>query len=447
MSYLLRGSVTVTNEVEVKNDLNNPLRVTIENGPTSPALVEITNPSEFSGNVVASFAQGATDAFGRLRVSNPFTLFESQHRYVENDKWDTSTTSGGSKSLDANASLVNMNVNTASGAQVIRETKRVMPYQPGKSLLIYSTFTMNSPKTNLRQRVGYFTTGNGIYFEVVDNTVNFVLRSTSSGVLSETRVSQASWSVDKLNGNGPSGITLTNFSYSLILFIDIEWLGVGDVRIGFVLNGSYVHCHTFEHTPAGVSPITGTYMTTACLPLRYEITNTGVTASSSTLKQICSSVISEAGYEGFTRRYNVTMDTTPRRLTTSDTYYPILSIRMASTRLDSIIVPSNISALVLSNQIAVYRILLNATLTSPSWVTHYNGNVEYDISATGYTGGTDIIGGYVQSQGLLTVSSVNDFNFQLGRTIAGVSDVLTLVMASNSSNVDVLADLSWFEII
>ena len=29
----------------------------------------------------------ATDAFGRLRVSNPFTIFDSQNRYKENNEF------------------------------------------------------------------------------------------------------------------------------------------------------------------------------------------------------------------------------------------------------------------------------------------------------------------------------------------------------------------------
>ncbi len=99
----------------------------------------------------------ATDAFGRIRTSNPLTLFDSQHRYVDNNLWATSNTAGTTYAFANNQSLINMNVGTGSGQQVIRETKKVFAYQPGKSLLLMNTFVFNEAKPNLRQRIGYLT--------------------------------------------------------------------------------------------------------------------------------------------------------------------------------------------------------------------------------------------------------------------------------------------------
>lgn len=410
--------------------------------PTGTYTVTGTTASIFS------FAQGNVDAFGRLRISQPFTIFDSQHRYQDNGKWSTSTVSGGSTSYDINQSLINMNVNTSSGAQVIRETYRVMPYQPGKSLLVLMTFTMNSSKTNLQQRVGYFGVNNGIYFEIDDSDINFVLRYNTTGVVRETRVTRGFWNYDNLDGNGPSKINVSDFSKSMILWMDIEWLGVGDVRVGFIINGIFIPCHVFSHSPSSIlTSITGTYMTTACLPARYEITNKGITASSSTLKQICTSVVSEGGYEGFIKKYNVDLDSSPLKLVSAGTTYPVMSIRLNSSRLDAIVVPAELSILVASNQTVQYRIYFNSTLTGASWTTHSNGNVDYDTSATVLSGGTNVIGGYINSNGIANISNVNNFNFQLGRSLAGVSDVITIAMAAQAPNVDVLADFSWYEII
>lgn len=417
---------------------------------TNPFPVTYVTSGGGSNTLPVTFATGSTDAFGRLRVSSPFTIFDSQHRYQINDKWNYVTSGGAATVYDTNGSLVNLNTNLSSGSQVVGETKRVMPYQPGKSLLIYSTFTMTNVQANQRQRVGYFGAQNGIYFEMDGTTANFVLRTYVSGSVNEIRVPKGSWNVDNLNGTGPSGYNLSNFSNSLIFFIDIEWLGVGDVRVGFVLNGVYVNCHTFKHTPVGGSPIYGTYMTTACLPLRYEITNTGTVTASGNLKQICNSVVSEGGYEGFSRRYNADLGTTERNLPDANILYPIISIRLASGRLDSIIVPSNFNAIVTSNQDVLFRIVLNPTLISgTSWVTHYNGNVQYDTSSLGIVSGTgtNVVGGYVNKAGSLDITTINEFNFQLGRTINGVSDVFTVAMAPTSANTKILADLSWFEIV
>jgi hypothetical protein len=449
-AYVNSGEIHVmSGVVNVASGLTQIMNSGAVVSPTNPLPVSINSGSIGGNGIPVTFAGGATDAFGRLRVSNPFTLFDSQHRYQINDKWDYVTSGGGSTSYDLYGSLVNINTSLASGAQVVCETKRVMPYQPGKSLLIYSTFNMCSGQAGQRQRCGYFGAENGIYFEMNGTTPTFVLRTNISGSVTEERVAKGSWNVDNLNGTGPSGYTLNDFSSSMILFIDIEWLGVGDVRVGFVLNGQYVNCHTFKHTPVSTSPISGTYMTTACLPIRYEITNTTAVTRSGNLKQICNSVISEAGYEGFSRRYNVDLGTTPKNLTNADVLYPIMSIRLASGRLDSIIVPSNLNAIVTSNQNIQYRIVLNPTLTGASWTTHYNGNVQYDISATSIASGsgTNIIGGYLNQQGILDITNINEFNFQLGRTINGVPDIFTVAMAATTANTKVLADLSWFEII
>lgn len=391
----------------------------------------------------------AIDAFARLKVSTPFTIFDSQHRYQENDKWDTLTTSGGSIEFKPDESVVNLDLTTASGAKVYRETKRVFAYQPGKSLLVLSTFVFAAKKANLRQRVGYFGTQNGIYLEQNGNDVYLVLRTYVNGSVDDTtyKVSQANWNGDKFNGTGPSGRTL-DLTKANILVIDIEWLGVGDVRVGFFVDGRPVIAHTFHNDNRNAT----TYMTTATLPMRMEIENLAATASASTAKQICNSVMSEAGFEGFSRRYNIAADIgSPRTLTTAGTFYPVISLRLKSTRLDSVIVPSNISALVLTNNTAQYRIILNPTFggTAVSWSDHYNGTVQYSIhdSGTTYTGGTDIIGGYINTSGLLTIGDVNNFNFQLGRTQGGVSDIITIAMTGKSNNTDVAVDFSWFEII
>lgn len=408
--------------VQVKNYKGTPLSVTTDPGydnkPTS------------------------LDAFGRLRTSTPYTLFDSQHRYQENDKWSTSLSGSGTTAYQINESAVNLAVTTASGDKVVRESKRVFPYQPGKSLLIMSTFVMAAPKTNLRQRVGYFSTQNGVFLEQSGTQLYLVLRSYVTGAVVETRVAQNDWNVDTFNGSGASGRTL-DVTKSQILWADIEWLGVGDVRIGFNVDGILRTAHVFHND----NEKTTTYMTTAILPLRYEIENTGTTATASTMKQICSTVASEGGYEGLSKRYSIDLGSTAKTLVVASTSYPILSIRLNSSRLDSVIVPSNINGIVVSNTDVQYQIILNPTLTGASWTTHYNGNVDYDTSATATTSGTPIVSGYIKSDGQIDLAGLNDFNFQLGRTLAGVSDVLSLVMTPTQNNTKILAGLSWYEVV
>jgi hypothetical protein len=406
-------------------------------------------------NDLVGFKGTAVDAFNRLKVSNPFTLFDSQQRYQVSDKWDYRGATGGTYSHNITESTVSLTSGLTVGSKIYSETKKVFPYQPGKSLTIINTFAMSQPKNGLRQRVGYFgvtggftgaTPYNGVYLQQDGLTLSLCLASAS---LNTTQtVPQSNWNGDPFNGSGPSGVTL-DVTKGNIFWMDVEWLGVGDVRTGFFIDGKPIVAHTFYNTNKNST----TYMTTACLPLRYEIENTTGQTGSSTLRQICSTILSEAGYEGFSRRYNVTHSgTTPHTLTTAGTQYPLVAIRLAPDRLDSIIVPSNISVAIepgTNNKplVVQYRILLNPTLTGNTWATHFNGNVQYNITATGVTGGTDIIGGYISSSGTLDVSSVNDFNFQLGRTQLGVSDTFVLVLVPTENGTEGYTDLSWFEII
>ena len=375
-------------------------------------------------NDKVGFVDNTVDAFNRLKTSAPFTLFDSQHRYQPNDKWDTFGVTGGTMAYVLNESAINLIAGTTVGSKLSRETKRVFAYQPGKSLLVLSTFAMNTPKDGVMQRIGYFgitggaTAGvpyNGIYLEQDGLTLSMVMQSASLNTT--TRVNRNNWNGDVFDGTGASGRNL-DVTKANIFWMDIEWLGVGDVRTGFFVDGKPVIAHTFHNDNVNST----TYMTTACLPIRYEIQNTKAQASSSTMKQICSSVVSEGGYEGFSRRFNVTKNGSAlTTLTTAGVQYPMIALRIPQNRLDAVIIPSNISAVVEPGtnnkpQTVQYRILLNPTLTDGGFTAHYNGNVEYNTGATSVTGGTDIIGGYLSSSGSFSLSNINDFNFQLGRT-------------------------------
>lgn len=388
----------------------------VNSGPTNPSYVQFTDT--------------AYDAFGRLRVSEPYTLFDSQNRYFADNQFDTSTATGGSTTFLSNEATVRMDVTTSSGSEVVRQTYRSFPYQPGKSLLTLETFTMNAAKTNLRQRVGFFNTQNGLFFQQNDSTLSFVLRSNSlptPGTPSDIRtVTQANWNGDKLDGTGPSGVTL-DVTKTQILFFDFEWLGVGRVRCGFFQDGQFIVCHTFDNENVQSS----VYMTTAILPLRYEITNTGTTASNSSMKQICSTVISEGGYaqtsvEHVARMVNLSAS---NYLTT--TFKPLVSIRLASTALGAVVLPVNLNFLPSTADNFEIALIKNGTLTSASYTAvPSDSNVEYDISATAISGGTTLYNEWATGKtGRSIISSGTGYQWdlQLGASLAGVSDVLTLV--------------------
>jgi hypothetical protein len=404
-----------------------------------------------SGQVTYIQAGGtAADAFGRLRTVTPFTLFDSSHRYKDNGLWTTSTGVGGTTSFDANAGLVTMNVTTTSGSEIIRETTRCFSYQPGKSLLNLSTFVMNAAKTGLRQRVGYYGASNGMYLELDGTTLSFVERSSSTGSLVETRVAKANWNIDPMDGTGPSGYTL-DITKAQILWKDIEWLGLGTVRLGFVINGEFIHCHSFHHA----NLIASTYITTASLPLRYEITNTAATASNSTLKQVCSTVISEGGYElrGLQQAVGTPINT-PYSLSVSGTYYPIASMRLKSANLDAIVVPTAVAIMSSGgNSNYSWRLVASATTSGGTWTSAgTNSAVEYNLSGTSSSGGRVAAQGYFsaanQSTNVVDILREALFKFQLERDglTSTPYEFSVLVAANSSTGSAVLAALDWEEV-
>jgi hypothetical protein len=398
-------------------------------------MITVYPPLGSSGNtpVNVAFPSTGVDAFGRLRVGLPYTLFDSQQRYETDDQFDTSTASGGSTTYLPNESTLRLDISTTSGSSVVRQTYRVFPYQPGKSLLVMATFTMAAGKTNLQQRVGYFNESNGIFLQQKDSVNSFILRSFTSGAVDDSRiVIQSTWNGDKLDGTGPSGVTL-DLTKTQIFWCDMEWLGVGNVRCGFIINGQFIVCHTFQNSNFQ----TAVYMTTAILPVRYEITNTGTTASVSSMKQICSTVLSEGGYEEYSIGHVARRSALLSNIAL--TFKPIVSIRMPTTRLGSVILPARVQVLPTTSQSYEVQLVKNATLTGASFTTMpTTNNVEYDVTATAVTGGTVVQTDYVTSSGSGGVQALTDpsgYNWalQLGSTIAGVSDVFTLQIKTVAS--------------
>lgn len=390
------------------------------------------------------FSATSLDAFGRLRVANPYTLFDSQNRYQKDPQFSESLTGSATATYVANESSVDMATTTASGDKAIRQTYRVFPYQPGKSLMVLATFVMGAGKTGLRQRVGYFNADNGVFFQLNGTTKSFVLRTNTSGTPSDTRtVDQADWNGDKLDGTGESGLTL-DITKAQILYMDFEWLGVGSVRCGFVINGQFIVCHTFNNA----NEIDKVYMQTAILPIRYEIENTAGTASSSTLTQICSSVISEGGYDQKSAQSWVRRDTEVTGINTA--FHPLISIKLANN--GAVVLPSTFSFLPTSSDAFEVALIKNATLTSASYNTTDFLNVDYDISATAMNAnaGTIVQTVYVAASNQATATINQDvgynFNLQLGSTIGGTSDVFTLAARALDGSGNCIASLAFYDL-
>lgn len=387
-----------------------------------------------------------TDLFGRIKTSEPYTLFDSSHRYQRNRDFSDETVGAGSVTYLANESSLSLSVGTASGDKVTMESRKVFPYQPGKSLQVMQTFVMSQAKANLRQRVGYFSRQNGLFLEQDGLNTYLVIRSSASGNIVEDRVAQANWNIDQLNGDGPSDYQL-DLSKGQILWSEFEWLGLGSVRVGFVVDGYFVPVHQFNHA----NVVTSVYMTTASLPIRYEIENTGTTASSSAMKQVCATVISNGGYFKPTESYTAIRQSA----TVGTSFYPLIAIRMASGRTDSVVIPDAINISPNSAGDFEFELVKNpTTLTGGSWTTHSpKNNVEFNTTATAVSGGDILLQGFFSTtnQTSETASIVDDknFAFQLGRTNSDTptSDIFVLACRITAGSSAVKSSLAWYDLL
>jgi hypothetical protein len=281
----------------------------------------------------------SVDAFARMRVSTPVTTFNSKqlHDKLPQD-WDEEIGGTGATSVHSvNKATTAMAVSATTAGSVIRQTLRCFNYQPGKSQLIMLTGNMNGLVAGVTKQVGLFTDNNGLFFEF-EAAANVVIRSKASGSVVDTKIAQSAWNLDKMDGTGPSGVTL-DFTKIQLFVIDFEWLGTGRVRYGFFVGGSPVYCHEALHA----NNIDTVYMSTPNLPIRYAIENDGSGAATS-LDHVCSTVISEGGVEPTGRLYSVDSGITGLSLG-SNVVNAIIGMRLASNAPGAVIDLVDISVL------------------------------------------------------------------------------------------------------
>lgn len=399
----------------------------------------------------------SVDAFGRWRVSNPTTLFDSKNVFdhgvtsAENQPllYDNQETSGSGTSTTwvTSASEQVISVSDSTLGERIRQTKRRFNYQPGKSQLIVMTFNMKGNESGIIKREGIFDDDDGLFLELNGNDTYFVQRV--NGV--DTKVEKANWNVDKMDGNGDSGVDV-DFTKTQILFIDFEWLGVGRVRFGFVTDGKVYYAHEFLN--ANVNEIV--YMRTPNLPLRSYIFNDG-TGPATSISQICSTVISEGGSEDIGIVRSASTDGTHVDLASENTIYAILGIRLKSTHIGETIDILNVALQIqTSSHQLEWFLLFNPTVAGTfNYVDEDQSGVQIarGAAANTVTGGYRIIGGYVESGAGQTGNAGSGSSgisnaLRLGSNIDGTRDTLVLCARpiAGSTDVDVEGVLTWREL-
>jgi hypothetical protein len=448
------GTTQSLDATSVSTSLGTGLReaVFIADPTTTAARAAVTNsnPPPDSYALLTRNVGMTFDAFNRLRVSNPATEFSGFNEYKINPfNYVTATAGTGTVTHSTTTKRVTLATGgTVSGARAVLQTKSYMRYNPGKSLATAQTFTLGAaPSANVAKRVGYFDDSNGLFLEYTSTGIRFVRRSSVSGSVVDTAFEQANWNVDPMNGTGPSGLTL-NLDYSQIFWIDLQFLGVGTVRYGFEINGTAYVCHAANHANLTSSQ---PYIATANLPLRWELVNTGTAGATATMDCICGKVDSEGGLELPSIQYAVSNGVTG--IATSTTLKPILSIRPGPTfggiTNRGWMLPQTADFFVTGTSNHYYQIILNATLTGPSWTAvNTNAMAQYDVTSSAVALGTGVVieDGYIASGAKTGSAFASTFSGRpLVNSFDGTTpDTLTIAVRTLTGTDTGFGSFTWF---
>jgi hypothetical protein len=350
-----------------------------------------------------------------------------------------------------------MSVVGTIGSKIIRQTKNVQRYIPGRSSTLTFAVRLEIPLTGIRRRFGLFDEANGFYFEDAGvigadglPEYNVVIRSSVTGSVLEVRVSRSEWNGDKLDGNGPSGITADPTKQQIVDF-EYEWYGAGRIMIGFVINGFNHVVHTFDHANLDVLP----WCSTPFLPIRIEIENLTGVAGTHYIYQGSNSIISEGTPDTLGIAESILSPITGTVMTAANSWYPILSLKLKATAIKGIVLPTSFQVVTEDNTTIFYKVCRNTVIGtgSSAWTDHpsVDAFTQYQTytspsAISEVNSGVAIVSGFVSAGSAAVIDLNADASNQIGRSSLGtVSDTITILCASSGTNKEVVAALTWIE--
>ena len=405
-----------------------------------------TQQNQIAAQLLAEAASPASpelDAFNRLRVSNPETLFDSKQLSDQTQFFDNAEVSATANfTYDQDRASTTLSVPAATAGNGVRQSFMRFNYQPGKSHLIFMTgiLDLTGGGTGITQQFGYFDDDNGIIWRNNEGALEFVVRSSASGAPVETVAAQTDWNLDPFDGTGPSGVTLDP-SLTQILIIDFEWLAVGRVRVGFVIDGLIQYAHEFNHA----NTLGVVYMNNPNLPVRYEIESVGGNAAAA-LESICATVMAEGGVTSTGLDQSVNMGTTEMNADVAGTTYAMLGIRLRSDRLFETVNVRELDVFAANNDDFLWSLRFNPTVAGVFTFSDYAQSAlqtaQGDTPNT-VTGGEIIASGYGEGNSRIE-SLVTDFR-RLGAAVDGTRDEIVLCVTPFTPSLNVYGEIGWQE--
>ena len=418
------------------------------------------NPDIFDYNY-----ENSIDAFGKQRVTTPLTLLDIKFigqingadGFLKNELIICNDISGSFNST-VNTDSGYLEISGTGDGHYISQSRIHNTYQPGKSLLLMfsgiliPTDINNNYINSYINRLGYYSNNliynsdktlpyNGFYFQY-DSTGTSINLSNKGTI---TKIAQTTWNLDTLDGNGHSKINL-DFKKAQLFTIDLEWLSVGRIRFGFFIYGKCQYCHQITN----INLLTSPYISNINLPVRYELIGTdNLETTQVSTKQICTSVISEGGYNPRGKPFSFNSGLIS--FTTSET--PIVAFRGGgSNYYHQEIIPNNINIVDTDkNNTCIWKLRLymdnNTTNAGVNSWTDVNSNYSVSQFSTDFNAWSETTS-IVISEGIFSGKanvSYNSFKdtvspkiLQITSNIDNISDIMVItcqILSGNSSQV------------
>jgi hypothetical protein len=397
------------------NSIGTPIyynRVVLAGGNNPANLQSIDD----EGAQSVRFPEGAPlfDAFGNMAMIQLKSIVDYDHVETPSSMLSDIIVNSASGSYSQNESLYLLTNTAGSNDKITRRSNIWHKYQPGETVRCLMTLICgDTGKSNLIRRWGYFDDDDGLFFELSGSALSVVQRSSVTGTPVETKVAQANWNGDILDGTGGNdNVTKHNLDLTKnnVYFIDFQWLGSGQQRFGIFAEGKRIVSHTFFSESDNSRP----WSKRASLPISVEQENIGTTSGTSETRFVCATVQSA---EPYSPRYNTySEDFGPYEVTGSvdpvsgsEGFFPLVSFRpskLSNAGVDNrhYYIPEKME--IYSNGIdAVFALHKNTILSGSVWTSgSLRSALDIDTASSASQAGERITTAMVPSNGFKEIS-------------------------------------------
>lgn len=382
---LLTLSTSILNGATgISCDVKNARAAGNGNGGTGVTI----NLPDYTANPTQPFVS----TFGDQYVAQRSSYMEVMFPYGILTDIVTTSASGSGAQVTAASSSAKLEAGTTETGTAKIETKRNLRYIPGHESYAYFTVAFTGgTASNSTQWIGLFDDEDGFAIGYENTSFSILYRSNITGSVVNTTVASTAFNIDKLDGTGPSGITIDPTKIN-IFKISYGWLGVAPAIFSIMKNdGTWYPFHKIKLPNSLATPS----LSTPVVPMRAEITKTAGSGATNLAILTSSWAAGQIGEPAPVNKRTFGTSVTGVSVSNS-TEGPLISLESQSTfktktnKTTAELAYISIS----SDKQTTFKIYKNpSSLTGASFgQVDSNSSIYVDTSATAFSGGTTILG-------------------------------------------------------